>query len=99
MTTLSRYVGDTTRVFPDIPITVQPGDVADCFPDVPADGWWEAAPDGSNVTVHPDNSEQPPAPAVIVPPVVPTVSIPAPDSTPDPSSPEPSTPAPVPAAQ
>lgn len=46
-----RYVGDVTRVYPHIPITVQPGDVV-AIPD-PGDGHFE--PTAEPVTRWPDN--------------------------------------------
>lgn len=46
-----RYVGDDTRVYPAVPITVQPGDVV-AIPD-PGDGRFEATSDA--VTRWPDN--------------------------------------------
>lgn len=39
-----RYDGDGPRVYPDLSLEVNPGDVVDLDGDPPADGRWSAAP-------------------------------------------------------
>jgi hypothetical protein len=51
-----RYVGPDIRVFSDIPVTVRPGDRLQ-WPGYPGIGW-EAADDGEEPTVVPDNTHR-----------------------------------------